>query len=133
MTTVRTRQVLRISLAATILLGLGGACAQVAGIEDRNFDDAELEPSPQCVEYCDLVGNKADAAKADVPEDYPGVCPQNYGERDMCLGVCAKLPPGDSEVGSENTVACRINAALAAKNEPDESERLLHCQEAGPG
>lgn len=136
MKTVRTRRSLKISLAATILVGLGGACAQVAGIEDRNFDGTSVAvTSAECEEYCDLVGNKKDAIAAeDANEDYPGVCPQNYTTEDVCLGVCAKLPPGNpDEVSSENTIACRINAARFAKNEADESEKALHCQTAGPG
>ena len=125
MKAVRMRRVPRITLAATILVGLGSACAQVAGIEDRNVPDVDPNAtSAACEEYCALVEG----------EDNDGVCPQNYTTLDVCLGVCGKLPAGDpDEVGPENTIACRMNAARAARNEDSESERAGHCQAAGPG
>jgi hypothetical protein len=124
MKTVRMRRGLRIALAATLLVGLGGACAQIGGIEERTFDGTDGNTSDaDCEAYCALVEG----------EDNDGACPQNYTTLDVCLGVCEKLPPGDpDEPGSENSIACRTNAAKAAKTATD-SEKSGFCQAAGPG
>jgi len=124
MRTVQKRLALRASLAAMLLVVVGSACAQIAGIEDRN---AVTEPvntiSLECEEYCDLVEGPAN----------DGVCPNNYTTLDVCLGVCDKLPLGEpSEPTAENTIACRMNAAQAARTASD-AERPSFCQAAGPG
>ena len=115
---------LRASLGALLFLGVGGACAQIAGIEDRNFDPGVNPVSLQCEEYCNLVGNTKDSV---------GVCPMNYSTRETCLGVCGRLEPGDpDEALKENSVACRLNQARAAERESG-AERDSFCQAAGPG
>lgn len=123
MTTVQKRLGLRASLAALLLVVVGSACAQIAGIEDRNVVTEVVTNSLACTEYCDLVEGQAN----------DGVCPNNYTTMDVCLGVCNKLPAGDpSEVTGENSVACRLNAAKSAKTASDD-ERPAACQAAGPG
>ncbi len=102
-----------------LLLGLGlGACQAIAGIEDRKLDpnaDA-LVSTKQCKDYCTLV---MDSCKGDNAV---------YTTEEICLGVCAKLPPGDGEDLSTNTVACRAHQAEIAKDEPAD-----YCKGAGPG
>lgn len=130
MKTVQKRLGLRVSLAATLLVVGGGACAQIAGIEDRKFVDQEINTTDAaCEEYCKIIEDTN-------PEDEElndGVCPNNYTTYDVCIGVCSKFEPGDpSEPTNENTVACRLNAARAARSASD-GEKESFCQAAGPG
>jgi hypothetical protein len=93
------------------------ACQAVAGIEDRTFDPDFGKPpaSAQCKDYCATV---MDACTGDDAQ---------YTTEEICLGVCAKLDPGDDEDVGSNTVACRLFYANDAKREHDS------CKAAGPG
>lgn len=130
MKTVQKRVRLRASLAAALLVVGVAACAQVAGIEDRNFVEQEVSATEAaCQEYCRIIEDKD--PDDDEPDD--GVCPNNYTTFDVCLGVCMKFEPGDpSEPTNENTIACRLNAARAARN-ASAGEVDSFCQAAGPG
>lgn len=129
MNTVQKPLGLAASLGAMLLVG-AGACAQIAGIEDRNFVGQEVNATDAaCEEYCKIIED------TDPGDDMlnDGVCPNNYTTFDVCLGVCSKFEPGDpSEPTNENTVACRLNAARAARS-ASEGEKASFCQAAGPG
>lgn len=45
-----------------------------------------------------------------------------YTSLDVCLGVCATLPPGGPEEPIGNTVACRLEQARMAGNSPEPEE-----------
>jgi hypothetical protein len=53
-----------------------------------------------------------------------------YSTTDACLGVCAKLPPGDDLEPAGNTVACRARQATLAIMT---KEPAPYCPAAGPG
>jgi hypothetical protein len=115
----------RSSLFRFVILGglLGAAalgafgCQSVAGIEERKFDSTSSDaPSEDCVEYCDTVMRNCVGGLA------------VYKTKEVCLDVCATLPPGDSEAGPENTLACRKRQADTAEFEPNDA-----CPNAGPG
>jgi hypothetical protein len=94
------------------------ACQAVAGIEDRTLDPNFGKPvsTPQCQDYCATV---------------LGACTGTntvYTTEEICLGVCAKLDPGDAEDTNNNTIACRQYYATEAKHEPADN-----CPLAGPG
>lgn len=127
MKAVRTQRKLG-KLLSVGLLGAVGACAQIAGIEDRPFEESEAS---YCDEYCDLVGNQARALED--PED-GGVCPTLYSSEATCLGVCNHIPVGDpvEPENIPNSQLCRLNAAKRAKA-ASEGERDDACQAAGPG
>jgi hypothetical protein len=99
------------------VLGLA-ACQAVAGIEDRKLDPnaGKVVYSQQCHDYCDLVMD-ACTGKNTV-----------YTTKDICLGVCSHLDPGDDEDTTVNTVACRQFYADEATREP-----IDNCRFAGPG
>lgn len=99
------------------VLGLA-ACQAVAGIEDRTLDPNAGKPvyTQQCHDYCDVVMEACTGANT------------VYTTNDICLGVCAKLDPGDAEDTSENTIACRQFYADEAEREPADN-----CRKAGPG
>lgn len=129
---VRKRLGLGAALAALLLIVGGGACAQIAGIEERKFEEEEPKDDPvadACEEYCKII---EDTNPDDDVLD-TGVCPNNYTTYDVCLGVCAKFPLGDIEepIG-ENSIACRLNAARSARS-ASKGERDSFCQAAGPG
>jgi hypothetical protein len=108
----RMRAVLALSM-----LPLG--CELVAGIDDHVYDPNAHAQDAVCKEYCDL------ALTACVGDD------AIYATRETCLGVCAKLPPGDPiEPGHDNTVACRKHQAELAGNTGEPS---VYCPAAGPG
>lgn len=90
---------------------LAASCQSIAGI-----DDYELGP---CGEFCDTVmANCTDKN-------------QVYATSDNCMSVCKHLDPGDPNEpgGNENTVSCRLAAAVHAATDEPES----FCQQAGPG
>jgi hypothetical protein len=103
-------------LPACLVAVAAVACHQIAGIEDREF--VGESSSALCDEYCETVMEACRGENA----VYTGL--------ETCLGVCAKLPPGDRlEPRSENSVACRLREArLALEIEPGN-----HCRYAGPG
>lgn len=94
---------------------LAPACQVVAGIEERKLDPAAAT-SKLCSDYCDAVMDACTGKFA------------VYPNREQCLGVCSKLPEGDTEEQiNENSVACRLRYALSAKREQED------CKFAGPG
>ena len=111
----RSRIFRALFIAALLPLCLS-ACQVIAGIEDRKLDP-DVAGGKQCDDYCDAVM----AACTDSNAVYPN--------REQCLGVCSKLPTGDSqELQNDNSVACRAREAALAKREPED-----HCKAAGPG
>lgn len=73
-------------------------------------------PEELCNQYCDAVMD---------------ACPKDYMVRDMCMGVCSQLPPGDANEPAGNSVECRLNqlrVLAAGGGDPEEI-----CQAAGPG
>jgi hypothetical protein len=54
-----------------------------------------------------------------------------YTSRDACLGVCARLPPGDPSEPTGNSVTCRLGQAQRAGITPSRAGEL--CSAAGPG
>ncbi len=102
-----------------LVFALGGlACQAIAGIEDRELDVVGSAGSALCDAYCDEVMANCTGEFA------------VYASRETCLGVCAKLPAGESGDRSGNTVECRrFNAAQAKAN----GEVDVHCPAAGPG
>lgn len=101
------RRVVGMGVAGSALLYVA-ACNAVLGIEERTFD--------ACQTYCDTIQA---ACTGDL---------QQYQNAETCLGACALFEAGDFDDPRGNTLACRINQALAARNtgEPD-----LHCPLAG--
>jgi hypothetical protein len=96
------------------LLALAG-CESIVGIEDHGFQ--AKASSPQCGAYCDVVMRNCTGTNA------------VYSTRETCLGVCAKLPGGDSvEPMDSNTIECRQRQAALA-----EREAPFYCPKAGPG
>ena len=124
------RSPLKTSLALLLSGAIAMACAQIAGIEDREFegDAAARERQATCQEYCNTV---ADACP------YPGqptLHSKDYTSEEICLATCNLLPTGsvDEPASTQNSVRCRLNAALQAKNASD-AEKDDFCQAAGPG
>jgi hypothetical protein len=108
----------KLLLGALVGLGLG-ACQAVAGLEDRTLDpDASIpdETSAVCKDYCDTVMEVCTGENS------------VYTTMALCLGVCARLEPGDPLEPSGNTVACRMQEAKSAVREPAD-----HCRFMGPG
>jgi hypothetical protein len=99
------------------VLGLA-ACQAVAGIEDRKLDPnaGKIVYTQQCHDYCDVVMDACTGTNT------------VYTTKDICLGVCAQLDPGDAEDTNVNTVACRQFYADEAEREP-----VDNCRLAGPG
>lgn len=108
----------KVLLGALVALALG-ACQAVAGLEDRKLDPDRATPnmnSAACQSYCDTV--------MEVCTDENAL----YTTRELCLGVCAQLEPGDPLEPSGNTIACRMQQAKSAVREPAD-----HCRFMGPG
>jgi hypothetical protein len=85
------------------------------GDGDADAGDAGGGPSELCIEYCDAVMDNCTGDFA----VYPSMM--------VCLEVCARLPEGDPEDPSGNTVACRHQAARRVIEPP------FDCPAAGPG
>ncbi|HEY6077795.1 MAG TPA: hypothetical protein VIW29_03285, partial [Polyangiaceae bacterium] len=112
-----------VALGLVGLFGLGvAACQAVAGIEDRTLDPNAPDPgdpdtTEQCQDYCDTVMAACIGTNA------------VYTSEAHCLGICAKLEPGDPNEPVGNNVACRLRQAqIAELSEPEET-----CRSAGPG
>lgn len=116
-----SKRILALAFALCAVAAVVG-CESIAGIEDRTYDlgkDASVGPSQQCVDYCNTVMQNCTGTFA------------LYSGMDTCLGVCARLPPGDPiEPGSGNTIACRAAQAVLARST---NEPAVHCPRAGPG
>src|SRR4051812_27384920 len=113
MHTVKPSRFLFRALALVAFVAAG--CQAIAGIEERHYQaleggaEKEAGPvaSPACQTYCKHV---MDACQDDNAA---------YTELAVCLGVCAKLPPGNIHEPGGNTVACRDQQAIAAsRGEP---------------
>jgi len=115
-----TKRLVGLLLIALAVLAAAG-CESLAGIEDRTYDLGDEAPaSAQCASYCNEVMANCTGTNA------------VYSGMQTCLGVCAKLPPGDALEPAGNTVACRtVQAGLAASSSTGEPE--LYCPRAGPG
>jgi hypothetical protein len=101
---------------ALVLALLSCACDRVLAIEEAAVDPELTPTADPCGAYCDAVlGNcwGSDAV---------------YASRELCLGVCATLSPGDSQATSGNNLMCRLHAAELAIAEP-----AYYCPIAGPG
>jgi hypothetical protein len=110
----------KLSLRRLFLLlitpGAIAACQVVAGIDERKLDPNASTDLKLCNEYCDAV---MDTCKDDFAV---------YKNREQCMGVCTKLPPGDDqEKIDENSVHCRLNHMDSARLEPED------CRNVGPG
>lgn len=68
-----------------------------------------------CPEYCSLVQDVCTADRA------------QYAGGEVCLGVCAALPPGNPNDQLGNSAACRRSQAVQASEMPD-----TFCGAAGP-
>jgi uncharacterized protein YceK len=100
--------------AVTTLLGLAG-CAAIVGIDDNTLG---APASKACQDYCSKAMTGCTGAFA------------LYSKPEACLGVCAKLPPGDDLEPAGNTVACRSKQAGLAVTT---MEPAPYCPAAGPG
>ena len=99
-----------------VAVGLAlGACQAIAGIEDRQLDPTG-GGNAACNNYCDTVMQACTGDNA------------VYTTRELCMGVCAQLDPGDSLEPVGNTLACRLQEAKSAAREP-----AAHCRFVGPG
>jgi hypothetical protein len=128
-----TPSLLRATSALILLLAAG--CESLIGLEDRKLvaaqpgddagasdagadagEDAGDAPAPSlCDEYCASVLDK---------------CTGNYAvypSLEVCLAVCAQLPPGDEGDSEGNSVQCRLRAARQVTEQPAD------CPAAGPG
>lgn len=115
-------------LSLVLLAPLAGfswlGCHAIAGIEDRTFvppNEGETESPPAseaCIAYCDVVMASCTGEN------------QVYSGLDTCLGVCARLSPGDPLEPVGNTIACRARQADLARRTGEPS---VHCPAAGPG
>jgi hypothetical protein len=94
-----------------------GGCASIVGIEELTFDGG-AQVSESCKAYCAKMAQACKGPNA------------MYSSPEACLGVCAKLPPGDILEPFDNSVACRMKEAQLAI---DTSEPETHCLAAGPG
>src|SRR5690242_11318948 len=108
---------LRLLFALSLFPVVLSACQVVAGIEERKLDP-NAGSDKLCNEYCDAVLANCNEQNGHAV----------YGNRDQCMGVCRKLPQGDTqETPNENSVRCRLDYANSAEREPDD------CLYAGPG
>jgi hypothetical protein len=95
------------------------ACQSLAGIVDRHYESPDASAvSALCEDYCTTVMDGC----TDTFAVYPS--------KEVCLGVCAHLQPGDPATPTGNTVACRAEQAKLAKRS---GESNTYCPAAGPG
>jgi hypothetical protein len=123
------RRFVRLPLSLVLAGSVALACAQIAGIEDRELaDETDQAKVALCTEYCNTVAEAC---------PHPRLSSQhsiNYTTKDTCIGTCMLLPEGDENelASTPNSIRCRLNAAIQARNE-SVSERDDFCQAAGPG
>jgi hypothetical protein len=137
------------------LLGLGGLAIALGGASCRqvlSIEDAELVPAPVAgADGGDSLSNAhraggsepvISAAGAPDMAAAPSLCERYcsavmasctgefavYTSLDACLAVCAALPEGEPGDRNVNSVQCRLQAALVAKDEVPH-----YCPIAGPG
>lgn len=92
----------------------GGAAGGGAGA--RPIGDGGAPASSLCERYCSAVMSNCQGQFA------------VYTSAEICLAVCALLPPGKPGDREVNSVECRLHAATIAEN-----EMLHYCPIAGPG
>lgn len=93
-----------------------GAVASASGSEgSTSMADGSTGEQDVCPEYCNLVQDVCTADQA------------QYQSDEICLGVCAGLPPGSSDDQLGNSAACRRFQAVQAAEAPD-----TFCGAAGP-
>lgn len=114
---------------ATLALVGAFACAKVAGIEEAQTDPSLTatggtsslsDSGSACDSYCNLVMTACTDSNA------------QYSTRDVCMGVCGKLPAGTPQDVLQNTVGCRANQARLAA-QVGGAEATANCLAAGPG
>lgn len=85
------------------------------GTADGTADETTAAEVDVCPEYCGLVQDVCTDARA------------QYTSEEICLGVCAALPPGTPDDQLGNTAGCRRFQAVQAAEAPD-----TFCGAAGP-
>lgn len=121
---------------AVLLALLFTGCAQVLGLEDREFAAVTIDggnpdgatpgadgATASCAKYC------TDALEL-CPAGPTGEGVQIFELPSHCEAICPLYPPGDPATPTGNTLACR--AALLA-NAREFGEAATICQAAGPG
>lgn len=93
--------------------GAGGQASTPGGTGGASFSAGELAV---CEQYCSAVQSNCTGSFA------------VYTSATACLAVCAALPEGTPGDRDENTVHCRLHAALSALDEVPH-----YCPIAGPG
>ena len=128
-----------------LLLLLLTGCAQIIGLEEREFDamdggggaidggladgatvadGASLDAGGElsCAYYCALAEERCRAEQ--------GVL--LFSDKNRCMAVCEAYPRGEPGNPSGNTLACRI-AQLEKLSPIDRTEARTYCPGAGPG
>ncbi len=115
---MNTRAAVWLGVWAALIVGSSG-CEVVASIDDHVYDPKQIASAAQCDAYCTTIMKSCTGSDA------------AYSTRETCLGVCNRLPPGDSlEPENKNTVDCRKRQAdlVSTTDEPS-----TYCRRAGPG
>jgi hypothetical protein len=103
--------------SGTTTSGPGGTAGAAGAAGGTGVGGAGSE-QPLCERYCDAVMSSCTGARA------------VYASREVCLAVCATLPPGKEGDEGTNTVQCRLRKAQAI---PQVGEPDVECPAAGPG
>ncbi len=112
---------MKLTRALARLVLVGGSIVIVACSSSEDEDCAPggttgtTSAAVSCEEYCTNMTNCCTGANT------------QYASKDVCLSMCAKMPPGASSDKSANTAGCRQYHASAAVSTPD-----THCKHAGP-
>lgn len=105
--------------AASSTPGGGGSGSSGGGGSGSLGDGGSLgAASPECITYCTTVMTNCTAETST----------QQYDSTAACLGSCATFPVGTSADQNGNTLGCRTNHGVMAKDNPPQ-----HCSQAGPG
>jgi hypothetical protein len=92
------------------------ACESVLSIEEATVDPALDQTDAPCDRYCDRAIENCQGQDA------------VYTSKDVCLSLCASMPPGDPGATTGHSAQCRLHAAELAPAEPS-----FYCPGAGPG
>jgi hypothetical protein len=95
-----------------------GTTADGSGGTTGGAERPDAGSAPLCERYCDAVMANCTSDRA------------VYTTRDICLAVCATLPPGKEGDDGTNSVECRLRHALVI---PQVGEPAAECPTAGPG
>lgn len=95
--------------------GADASASTSDGTASGTAADGSTGEQDVCPEYCNLVQDVCTADQA------------QYQSDEICLGVCAALPPGNSDDQLGNSSACRRFQAVQAAEAPD-----TFCGAAGP-